>query len=295
MYTSDDDDNLRWRGFAFRDGDIVISTRSKHGTTWVQQICALLLFGGPDLPAPLAELSPWVDWLIEPRDELFARLAAQPHRRLLKSHTPLDGLPQDARASYVVVARHPLDGAVSLYHQGANLDRGRIAALSGHPAPKPGPPRPPVAQWLREWTTSTVTHRESLESPAGVLHHVTDAWQRRAAAAADHDLPRVVLVHYADLEADLAGEMRRLAAALDLPVTEERLPGLVAAAGFEAMKDAAETTAPDPRGVLRSRAAFFRSGGSGGGQALLGADDVAAFEVRCRELAPAPVVDWLLR
>jgi hypothetical protein len=37
---SPDEDSARWLGFPFRDGDIVISTRSKTGTTWVQMICA---------------------------------------------------------------------------------------------------------------------------------------------------------------------------------------------------------------------------------------------------------------
>ena len=66
---------------------------------------------------------------------VFARLAAQPHRRFIKTHTPLDGVPLDPRAHYVVVARHPLDMAVSLYHQSANLDRARIAELTGQPDP----------------------------------------------------------------------------------------------------------------------------------------------------------------
>jgi len=39
-YRSSDEDSARWLGFPFRDGDIVISTRSKTGTTWVQMICA---------------------------------------------------------------------------------------------------------------------------------------------------------------------------------------------------------------------------------------------------------------
>ena len=43
-YRSDDEDSGRWSGFPFRDGDIVISTRSKSGTTWMQMICALLIF-----------------------------------------------------------------------------------------------------------------------------------------------------------------------------------------------------------------------------------------------------------
>ena len=55
-YRSSDDDNNRWVGFPFREGDIVISTRSKSGTTWMQMICALLVIGTPDLPAPLTTL-----------------------------------------------------------------------------------------------------------------------------------------------------------------------------------------------------------------------------------------------
>ena len=124
-YQSPDEDSGRWIGFPFRSGDIVISTRSKCGTTWTQMICGLLIFGEPRLPAPLARLSPWLDWLIEPRDDVHARLAAQTHRRFIKTHTPLDGLPYDERVTYLVVGRHPLDMAVSLYHQVANIDRVR--------------------------------------------------------------------------------------------------------------------------------------------------------------------------
>ena len=47
------------------------------------------------------------------QEEVYARLDAQDHRRVIKTHTPLDGIPLDARATYVVVARHPLDMAVS--------------------------------------------------------------------------------------------------------------------------------------------------------------------------------------
>ena len=89
-------------------------------------ICALLVFRTPDLPAPLGELSPWVDMLTVCTDVLRVKLEAQQHRRILKTHTPLDGLPLDPEVSYVVVARHPLDAAVSLYHEGRNIDRARL-------------------------------------------------------------------------------------------------------------------------------------------------------------------------
>ena len=99
----------------------------------MQMICALLIFQTPDLPAPLAQLSPWMEWLSLDREELLAGLAAQKHRRFIKTHTPLKGLLLDPRVTYVVVARHPLDMAVSLYYHYANLDARRLNELAGTP------------------------------------------------------------------------------------------------------------------------------------------------------------------
>ncbi|GGQ45913.1 sulfotransferase domain-containing protein [Couchioplanes azureus] len=183
-YRSPDEDSARWDGFPFREGDIVISTRSKSGTTWAQMICALLIFQDPDLPAPLSELSPWLDWLVLPRDEVYARLEAQRHRRFIKTHTPLDGIPLDPRATYVVVARHPLDMAVSLFHQGDNLDRARIAELLGQPAPaaSTAPPRS-LRDALIAWINRDVPPADALDSLPGVMWHLTDAWHRTNGAA----------------------------------------------------------------------------------------------------------------
>lgn len=287
-YRSWDDDNSRWEGFPFRTGDVVISTRSKSGTTWVQMICALLVFQTPQLPAPLAELSPWLDWRVVPLDDVLATLAAQRHRRIIKTHTPLDGLPLDGRATYVVVARHPLDVALSLYHHGDNLDRSRIARLTGSAPPEPRGERPPVDVWLRRWIEWEGTPAEQLDSLPGVLWHLTDAWSRRAE-------PNVVLVHYDDLREDLGGEMRRLAGELGFDVPQERWPALVEAAGFASMRARADELAPDRRGVLLDRRRFFREGSSGAGRAVLGDAGVARYEARARELAPADLLAWLHR
>src|SRR5215210_6359342 len=66
-------DSGRWDGFAFRPGDIVISTPAKCGTTWTQMLCALLIFDGPAFPAPLGDVSPWLDMNIRPLAELPER------------------------------------------------------------------------------------------------------------------------------------------------------------------------------------------------------------------------------
>ncbi|HEX6447029.1 MAG TPA: sulfotransferase domain-containing protein [Streptosporangiales bacterium] len=288
-YVSPEEDSGRWADFPFRDGDIVISTRSKSGTTWLQMICALLIFRTPDLPAPLGELSPWLDHMVTPLEDVIGRLVAQRHRRFIKTHTPLDGIPIDPRATYVVVGRHPLDMAVSLYHQGDNIDRARLRELTGAPEPTAPPaPRPPLHDWLVRWIGSHADPRDELDSLPGVMWHLSDAWRRRLQ-------PHVVLVHYADLTADLDGTMRRLAEQLGISIDEDHWPDLVRAATFDAMKGNAGELVPNRDGVLADPVAFFRAGRSGEGRQLLSDAELAAYDARTAELAPADLLAWLHR
>jgi aryl sulfotransferase len=286
-YRSPDEDSGRWLGFPFRAGDIVISTRSKHGTTWLQMICALLVFQSSDLPAPLWELSPWLDWLVTPRADVFARLSAQQHRRFIKTHTPLDGIPMDERATYVVVARHPLDAAVSLYHQGDNIDRARMRELIGGTLAPVVTARPPLAEWLRSWVDADPDPVQVLDSLPGVMLHLRGAWAERHRC-------NVVLVHYDDLVEDLDGEMLRLASRLGIAMPMS-WRDLVEAAGFERMRARADQLAPDSAGVLKDRASFFRRGSAGAASEILSSGDLARYEERTAQLAPPDLLAWLHR
>ncbi|GGS70007.1 glycolipid sulfotransferase [Planobispora rosea] len=289
-YRSEDEDSGRWDRFPFRQGDIVISTRSKSGTTWMQMICALLVFQTPDLPEPLSAMSPWLDHLVTPEEEVYARLAAQRHRRFVKTHTPLDGVPVDERATYIVVARHPLDMAVSLYHQGDNIDGERLRALTDQPEPAgPPAPKPSLREWLLRWIGKDVSPAEEMDSLPGVMWHLSDAWERRLRQ------PNVLLVHYDDLLADLEGEMRGLARSLDVDVPEEVWPALVEAATFDSMRSRADRLAPNTAGVLKDTSAFFRRGTSGSGRELLTGDELARYHERTRRLAPPELLEWLHR
>ncbi|MFS1301420.1 sulfotransferase domain-containing protein [Streptosporangium longisporum] len=289
-YTSSEEDSARWDGFPFRRGDIVISTRSKSGTTWMQMICALLVFRTPEPPRPLSETSPWLDHLVVPRDEVYARLEAQRHRRFIKTHTPLDGIPIDERATYIVVARHPLDMAVSLYHQSDNLDRERIRVLTNGPEPSAPPrPRPPLREWLLSWVEQDVSPMEEMDSLPGVMWHLSDAWARRLRR------PNVLLVHYDDLLGDLDGQMRGLARSLGIEVPPEDWPALVRAATFASMRSRAAELAPDPVGILKDTAAFFRRGTSGAGRETLTGDELRRYHERAARLAPPDLLEWLHR
>jgi hypothetical protein len=181
--------------------------------------------------------------------------------------------------------------AVSLYHQGANIDRRRLRELTGEPEPAtPTPARPDLHTWLVAWTERETTPQESLDSLVGVVHHATDAWRRREAGEVD-----VLLVHYTDLQADLDGEMRRVAAALGIAVDEDRWPALVEAAGFAAMRARSAELTPDTLGVLRDKQAFFRRGSSGAGREVLTVAELARYDARVRRLAPPEVAAWLNR
>jgi hypothetical protein len=250
-------------------------------------ICALLVFQTAELPQPLGRLSPWVDWLGVPPHEVYDRLAGQDHQRFMKTHTPLDGIPLDPRATYIVVGRHPLDVAVSLYHQGDNIDRARLHQLTGQAAPVDRHlPRLPLPQWLRAWIDWQGEPGDNLDSLPGVLWHAADAWSRRLE-------PNVVLVHYDDLIADLDGEMRRLAGLLGITVPETTWADLVRAARFEEMRAQAQSTAPDPADILKDRARFFRLGVSGAGRKVLTSEELAHYETRVAGMAPPEVVAWL--
>jgi aryl sulfotransferase len=285
-YQPPDEDSARWFGFPFRDGDIVISTRSKTGTTWVQLICALLVFQTPQLPAPLAQLSPWLDHLIAPREDVHAQLAAQKHRRFIKTHTPLDGIPLDPRATYIVTGRHPLDMAVSLYHQAGNIDRARVRQLTGQPEPAE-PPRPlkPLHDWMLDWIDQDADPRQETDSLPGVMWHLSDAWARRTQ-------PNVLLVHYDNLLADLEGQMRWLSGQLGITVPDKDWPALVRAATFESMRGIADKLVPTA-GIFKSNAAFFRRGTSGSGQEILSDEEIAAYHTRAAQLAPPDMLAWL--
>jgi aryl sulfotransferase len=263
--TSAEDRNAQLQSFPFRAGDIVISTPAKCGTTWMQMICALLVFQTPELPRPLYELSP-------PLAHSFEELEAQQHRRFIKTHVPLDALPLRSDVYYIVVGRHPLDQTVSLFYQDLNFENDG--------------PAPALEDWLHARCHGDGPLKD-MDNLDGVLWHLYYAWTLRARS-------NVLLTHYDDLSADLDAEMRRIAAWLGITVAEEIWPDLVRAATFENMKGRADDLAPS-HGILKDPSAFFRRGRSGSGREQLDEQDLAAYRARTKALAPADFLAWLHR
>ncbi len=280
-------------------------------------LCALLIFGRAELPRPLRELSPWLDWLVNPLDEVLASLEAQTHRRFIKTHTPLDGLPIRDDVSYITMARHPLDMALSLHHQSLNIDRQRVRQLTQAATAGPAEPQAEAtatttpttqadqpdepatepsndaetgdpAHWLRTWIAWRGEPARRLDSLPGVLHHLSLAWAIR-------DRPNMILVHFDDLLADLPREMARLAEGLGIDIAEPDLRELSEAASFASMKASSAMLVPDGLGVLKSSSAFFRAGRSGTAAEILDPVDLEAYHRRAAELAGPDLLAWLHR
>lgn len=289
-------DSERWRRFRFRDDDVVITTPSKCGTSWMQTIVGMLLLDRVDLGAPIGRLSPWLDMQIHTDEEVFDLLDRQAHRRFIKTHTPLDGVPQHESATYVALIRHPLDVALSDRDHGENqltevaADL-RIAA-SGQldpavPLPERGPQDP--GDYLRWFIDND--NQPTGSGPYGLADYcqqVLTYWHARTS-------PNVHLFHYSDLWTSLDEEMRRVAAALHVPVIEERWNAFVDAAHMDSMRSRASVTAPDADlGIWRSPEAFFRMGGTRDWASLLDEGDIDHFHRRVRELA-GDAAAWILR
>lgn len=290
-------DNFRWTGFEFRPGDIVISTPPKAGTTLTQMICALLILQSPDLGGPIDDVSPWLDMQTRSVEAVFAALAAQRHRRVIKTHTPRDGLPYDERVTYICVARDPRDMALSWDNHVANMNleaffaaRARavgtadLAELMTDP-----PPTPPAAQIDRFWAYMDAPGGSGARptSLAATMAHLASFWAIR-------DAPNVVLLHYADLTADLEGQMRGLAARLGIDVPEDLWPTLVAAAGFEEMRRRAAVLAPSST-MWRDKERFFHRGTSGQWQGLLDEQGRRRYAQRVAGLADPDLLAWVHR
>ena len=141
-------------------------------------------------------------------------------------------------------------------------------------------------QWVDDETPSTHSGGVSLRF---TVEHVQTFWD------ADGDLD-VVFLHYDELKADLEGQMRRLAAHLNIEVAEDRWPRLVQAATFESMRSTADMMVPGGgREHWIDPAAFFSRGTSGQWRDLLDEADLARYAARVRKLASHDVVEWLHR
>ncbi len=284
-------DSALWTGFPFRDGDIVISPPAKCGTSWMQMLCALLVFNSTRFPRRLTEIAPWLDNITYDLTETLAALQAQQHRRFIKTHTPLDGLPNASGVTYLCLGRDPRDVGVSFDHALANIsDQTRATLTAKKGIDRSAMPPPPADLRERFWLWAEgdfVNGPTGIGSLANMIQHLQTFWDRR-------NDPQVALFHYHDLLTDLPGQLQRLAEVLDIDLPAARIQELAAAATFDKVRQRADELAPGvDSGLWRDNRAFFHTGTSGQWKALLSPHDLTRFHKRLAELTSPDLIEWL--
>lgn len=260
----------------------------------MQGIVANLMFLGHELPAPLLELSPWVERRGAPLELVLTRLEQQTHRRVMKTHLPLDGFPYDGRVKYVYVGRDVRDVFMSQWNHYRNFTQAALTAFNTTPG-RVGPELPPCPDDIHEvWRNSMTRSWFEWETEGypwcSPLRHPQLWWDYR-------HLPNILFVHYADLLADFQGEARRVAEFLEIDVPAEAWPRILRNCTLVEMRAAAtrqEAVRPFLSAVLNGGAeTFFYKGTNGRWREVLSAEELALYDEAAKHVMTPECRYWL--
>ena len=284
-------DSRRWEGYAPRPDDIIVATYPKCGTTWTQRIVDLLVFQSA-APRQFGAASPWLDaTFFAPVEVDLATIEAQTQRRCVKSHMPLDALPVYEGVKVIHTARDGRDACLSMHnhllgflpHMGARIAENAVAEGAPVPARLATPEHP--RDFFLQWMDGAEADDVGPELPFCEFEQTY--WRRRRE-------PWLLLVHYSDLKADLAGEMRRISDYLEIDTPASLLPELVEAARFETMKSQGDELLPQLRMAFdRGADRFLHQGLNGRWKDVLTPDDLARYDTLIRRKLSTSMAAWI--
>ncbi len=283
-------DSRGWDRYQPRSDDIVIATYPKCGTTWTQRIVGMLVFQS-DAPFPVQDSSPWPDFRMPPPGVMLELAESQTHRRFLKSHLPYDALPVYEGVKLIHVARDGRDAAMSFHNHKLNYTDAVLERVAQIVADDPkfdtavSRPDPDPSAHFHLWLSGEEDH---LGDPAcGFWHLERSYWEAR-------NEPDVLLVHYADMKSDLEGEMRRIAAYLDIKIPDDLWPRLVAAATFDSMKEKARELMPSADTTWTGGGnTFLHKGTNGRWRGVVDEADLDLYDAKVKaEFSPA-LASWI--
>jgi aryl sulfotransferase len=188
------------------------------------------------------------------------------------------------------VGRDPRDAFLSMQSHQENMNRGILAKLQKNASDDwAPPPREPadLKERFRKLMNNSCNRDSEHSASTDVLYYVKSFWEFR-------HLPNILMLHYSDLKADLAGEMRRVAKFLDINVAEEHWPSLVAAATFEHMKRNADQLTPAVKeNFWKDPDKFFHKGTNGQWHDVLGQQELDLYQRVMEEKLEPELANWL--
>lgn len=283
-------DSTRWDGIDLRDGDIVISTPYKCGTTWTQSILLHLIF--QDLQhRQIGDFSPWIEFRATDWRDMKATLDGQSHRRCMKSHVPADAIPFDPRVKYVIVGRDPRDVFMSLwnhynnYSDAAYTEFNQAPDLVGEACPRcPSD----IHTFWSDWISRGWFDWEGDGYPFwSNFYHMQSWWPYR-------ELENVHFVHYNDLLASPRSEIQRLARFVEIDCSDKILDQIVEATSFNTMKKAASALVAGNKDIFEGGAdTFINKGTNGRWAGVLTEMDLAQYATTAAATLSADCRLWL--
>jgi aryl sulfotransferase len=276
-------DSTIWNDINFRDDDIVISTYAKSGTTWVQQIVAQLIFNGQE-GIEVAEMSPWVDLRVPPKEVQLEILESQTHRRFMKTHLPIDALVFSQKAKYIYIGRDGRDVLWSFYnhHSTANKDWYDVLNKTpGRVGPAMQPPNPSIIEYYHDWLNKDG-------------YPIWPFWENIRSWWETRNLPNVLLVHFENLKKDMPSEIRRIAEFIDTPIDESNWESILKHCSFDYMKENASKSAP-AGGIFWDGGAqsFIHKGTNGRWRDVLSKQDISQYKRRAEKELGSQCAQWL--
>ncbi|MDA0747838.1 MAG: sulfotransferase domain-containing protein [bacterium] len=295
VYQNHTIDSTRWGGYVPRDDDIVIATPYKCGTTWMQHIVHNLIFMCEEGISP-GDRSPWIGFRPAPLEPVMERLEEQTHRRFIKSHLPLDGIPYFPQVKYIVVSRDVRDVFMSLWNHYSGYTQKAYEKCNDTPG-RVGDVIPVCPKEIRDfwklWITKGWFEWETEGYPFwSNMRHVQTWWNFR-------HLPNILFVHYNRLKENLGDEILRIAAYLEMDLPEGKLEEVMAAVSFDTVKQDAiareEERVKDRSELTFKEGArtFFYKGTNGRWKDVLTEEDLALYEAAAQRELSLECRRWL--
>lgn len=276
-------DSTIWNNFSFRNDDIIIATYAKSGTTWLQQIVSQLIFNGEE-GMEVAHMSPWLDLRVPPKEVKLPEVEAQTHRRFLKTHLPVDALVFSPKAKYIYIGRDGRDVVWSMYNHHANANDLWYHALNDTPGLVGEPiakPNPDIVKYYNEWLDKD-------GFPFWPFwENIRTWWEIR-------NLPNVHFIHFANLKADMPGEIKKLATFLEIEIDEAKWDAILEHCSFEYMKKNSTKSVPLGGAFWDGGSdTFINKGTNGRWKDALSQQESERYEKMCVENLGEECARWL--
>jgi aryl sulfotransferase len=276
-------DSTIWNDFKFRDDDIIIATYAKSGTTWLQQIVSQLIFNGQE-DLEVAEMSPWLDLRVPPKEVKLPAVEAQQHRRFIKTHLPVDALVFSPKAKYIYIGRDGRDVVWSMYNHHANANDFWYQALNDTPGlvgPRIEKPTTDIVQYYHDW----------LDKDGFPFWPF---WENIRSWWSIKDLPNVHFIHFAKLKEDMPGEIRKVANFLDIKIDESKWNDILTHCSFDYMKKNSVKSVPLGGAFWDGGSdTFINKGTNGRWKDILTKEDSEHYEKMCIENLGEACTRWL--